>query len=110
RGHAADRASGALRMSVVLVGTSHRLSPVEVRERIAFDLEEAAQLAARLADGGEVVCLSTCNRTELYFSHPDPDAAEALGADALLGQEVELYRMRDADAALHLFRVAGGLD
>jgi glutamyl-tRNA reductase len=97
-------------MSLVLVGTSHRLSPVEVRERIAFDLEEAARLAEQLADGGEAVCLSTCNRTELYFSHPDPDEVEALGADALLGDEVELYRMRDEDAALHLFRVAAGLD
>ena len=41
---------------------------------------------------------------------PGPDAAERLAADALLGQEVELYRMRDEDAALHLFRVAAGLD
>jgi len=97
-------------MSLVLVGTSHRLSPVEVRERIAFDLDAASELARRLADGGEAVCLSTCNRTELYFSHPDPGAAEALGADALLGDEVELYRMRDEEAALHLFRVAAGLD
>jgi glutamyl-tRNA reductase len=97
-------------MSLVLVGTSHRLSPVEVRERIAFDLDEAADLAQRLADGGEAVCLSTCNRTELYFSHSDPDAAEQLAAEALLGNEVELYRMRDEDAALHLFRVAAGLD
>ena len=97
-------------MSLVLVGTSHRLSPVEVRERIAFDLEEAARVAAQLADGGEAVCFSTCNCTELYFSHPDPDEVEALGAEALLGDEVELYRMRDEDAALHLFRVAAGLD
>jgi glutamyl-tRNA reductase len=97
-------------MSLVLVGTSHRLSPVEVRERIAFDVDEAAELARRLADGGEAVCLSTCNRTELYFSHQDPDVAEQLAADALLGDEVELYRMRDEEAALHLFRVAAGLD
>jgi glutamyl-tRNA reductase len=97
-------------MSLVLVGTSHRLSPVEVRERIAFDVDQAAELARRLADGGEAVCLSTCNRTELYFSHQDPDLAERLAADALLGDEVELYRMRDEDAALHLFRVAAGLD
>jgi glutamyl-tRNA reductase len=97
-------------MSLVLVGTSHRLSPVEVRERIAFDVDQAAELARRLADGGEAVCLSTCNRTELYFSHQDPDLAERLAADALLAGEVELYRMRDEEAALHLFRVAAGLD
>ena len=36
-------------MSLVLVGTSHRLAPVEDRERIAVDLQAAADLAASLA-------------------------------------------------------------
>ncbi len=97
-------------MSLVLVGTSHRLSPVEVRERVAFDLASAAELARRMAGGGEAVCLSTCNRTELYVVDGDPEAAEARAAEALLGAEVELYRMTDEAAALHLFRVAAGLD
>jgi glutamyl-tRNA reductase len=97
-------------MSLVLVGTSHRLSPVEVRERVAFDLAGAADLARRMAGDGEAVCLSTCNRTELYLVHPDPQTAEARAAEALLGDEVELYRMTDEAAALHLFRVAAGLD
>ena len=62
-------------MSLVLVGTSHRLAPVEDRERVAVDLEAAAELAASLADRGEAVCLSTCNRTELYLVQGDPDEA-----------------------------------
>jgi glutamyl-tRNA reductase len=97
-------------MSLVLVGTSHRLSPVEERERVAFDLAGAAALARGLALEGEAVCLSTCNRTELYLVDPDPEAAEARASKALLGEEVELYRMTDEAAALHLFRVAAGLD
>ena len=97
-------------MSLVLVGTSHRLSPVEVRERVALDLEGSAALARRMAGGGEAVCLSTCNRTELYLVDADPDAAEARASGVLLGDEVELYRMTDEAAALHLFRVAAGLD
>jgi glutamyl-tRNA reductase len=97
-------------MSLVLVGTSHRLSPVEERERVAFDLESAAELARGLALEGEAVCLSTCNRTELYLVDRDPEAAEARASKALLGDEVELYRMTDEAAALHLFRVAAGLD
>ena len=97
-------------MSLVLVGTSHRLSPVEVRERVAFDLEGSAELARRMAGGGEAVCLSTCNRTELYLVDADPEAAESRASEALLGDEVELYRMTDEAAALHLFRVAAGLD
>ena len=97
-------------MSLVLVGTSHRLAPVELRERVALDLDGAAELARRVANGGEAVCLSTCNRTELYLVHDDSDAAEHLAGAALAEGEIELYRLRDEAAALHLFRVAAGLD
>jgi glutamyl-tRNA reductase len=97
-------------MSLVLVGTSHRLSPVEERELVAFDLAGSAALARGLALEGEAVCLSTCNRTELYLVDTDPEAAEARASKALLGDEVELYRLTDEAAALHLFRVAAGLD
>ena len=102
-------------MRLVLVGTSHHHAPVELRERVALDREHASALAARLAEGGcEAVCLSTCNRTELYIACADPEAAE-LAAVAALGEhepEVEeaLYRLRDQAAGLHLFRVAAGLD
>ena len=51
-------------MSLVLVGTSHNLSPVEDREQIAVDLAGAAQLAARLANGGEAVCLQVAPRCQ----------------------------------------------
>ena len=106
----AQPANGAFRMNLVLVGTSHRLAPVEVRERVALDLDGSAELARRLADGGEAVCLSTCNRTELYLAHRDPELAESLAGEALAEGEIELYRLRDEAAALHLFRVAAGLD
>jgi glutamyl-tRNA reductase len=97
-------------MRLVLVGTSHRLAPVEVRERVAFGREEAAALARRLAaEDAEAVCLSTCNRTELYLVHPEPSEAEAR-ATAALAATTELYRLADEAAALHLFRVAAGLD
>ena len=102
-------------MRLVLVGTSHHHAPVELREQVALDREEAQALAARLAEGGrEAACLSTCNRTELYVAANDADEAErdAVAALAALGPEVEpaLYRLRDRAAAHHLFRVAAGLD
>jgi glutamyl-tRNA reductase len=96
---------------IVLVGTSHHHAPVELRERVALDRDEAAALSSRL---GEAVCLSTCNRTELYVAADDADAAEraAVGALTELEPQLEhaLYRLRDQGAALHLFRVAAGLD
>jgi glutamyl-tRNA reductase len=97
-------------MQLVLVGTSHHQAPVEVRERLAVD----SNLAHELDVAKEAVCLSTCNRTELYLAAPDADVAEARATRALiaLAGEVEplLYRLRDEAAALHLFRVAAGLD
>jgi glutamyl-tRNA reductase len=102
-------------MRLVLVGTSHHRTPVEVREQVALGREEAQALAARLAaDGSEAVCLSTCNRTELYVAAADAEAAEreAVAVLAALepGVEPALYRLRDRAAAHHLFRVAAGLD
>jgi len=43
-----------------LIGISHHGATLEVRERVALDPDEAAQLARELAgDEGEAVCLST---------------------------------------------------
>jgi glutamyl-tRNA reductase len=102
-------------MRLVLVGTSHHRAPVEVREQVAFGRDETRALAARLAaEGCEAVCLSTCNRTELYVAATDAEAAEreAVAVLASLEPEVEpaLYRLHDRAAAHHLFRVAAGLD
>ena len=102
-------------MSVVLVGISHHQAPVELRERAALDPERAGELARTLAgERGEAVCLSTCNRTELYLADESGDEAERKAEAALLTLEEQLgpslYRLRDEAAALHLFRVAAGLD
>ncbi len=102
-------------MTLTLVGLSHQGTPVAVRERAFVPLPEAAELAASLAAGGEAVCLSTCNRTELYLvgENAEHRALEALGRvsglpDEELGPVV--YRLSDEAAALHLLRVAAGLD
>jgi glutamyl-tRNA reductase len=102
-------------MSVILVGISHHNAPVELRERAALDPKRAAELAEQLAgEHGEAVCLSTCNRTELYLADDSGEEAERKAESALLALEAELgpalYRLRDDAAALHLFRVAAGLD
>jgi glutamyl-tRNA reductase len=101
-------------MRLTLVGVSHHAAPIELRERVALDPTAAARLAEGL--GHEAVVLSTCNRTELYLAreeHAEDAAVAALTelasdrADELAGV---LYRLRDEAAALHLFRVAAGLD
>ena len=98
-------------MKLSLVGVSHHRAPVELRERVALDPAGAAALAARLADRtGEAIVLTTCNRTEIYVAGDDDEAAaSAAGLDApeLAGVR---YRLGGEAAALHLFRVAAGLD
>jgi glutamyl-tRNA reductase len=101
-------------MKLTLAGVSHHRAPIELRERVALDLDACRALAQRLE--GEAVVLSTCNRTELYLvrdEHADDEAVDALAQ--LAGDRADdlaaaLYRLRDEAAALHLFRVAAGLD
>ncbi|HLX20825.1 MAG TPA: glutamyl-tRNA reductase [Gaiellaceae bacterium] len=94
-------------MRLVLVGTSHHHAPVELRERVAFGKDEIHAVAERL---GAAVCLSTCNRTELYVETEDVESAEKRCVEVLAELEPALYRLHDEAAALHLFRVAAGLD
>jgi glutamyl-tRNA reductase len=102
-------------VTLTLVGLSHQGTPVAVRERAFVPLPQAAEVAAGLAEPGEAVCLSTCNRTELYLVGPDAEARaiEALvTVSGLPPDELRpvVYRLTAEAAALHLFRVAAGLD
>lgn len=108
-------------MKLALAGVSHHTASVELRERVAIDGASTSALARELARSSEgrheAVVLSTCNRTELYLASRDGDVAEAAdrallalaGADASALAPVA-YRLADESAALHLFRVAAGLD
>ena len=109
-------------MALIVVGTNHRMAPIEVRERFAHAASELGPALAALREGAaarEAVLLSTCNRTEFYVvagdraedaaaaaAHVARHLAERLGADAAR----YLYERRDREAATHLFRVASGLD
>src|SRR4029077_16155034 len=95
-------------MTLTLVGLSHHVAPLALRERVTLDIESAGKLARSL---GDAVCLSTCNRTELYLE--EVDEGEAVGAlERVAGEQLDgvLYRLHEDAAALHLFRVAAGLD
>ncbi len=106
-------------MNLALVGVSHHRAPIELRERVAVDLDHAGELAHALGAELEAVVLSTCNRTELYVAGDDETrelearatgALLALAGAAAADLQPVLYRLGDDAAALHLFRVAAGLD
>lgn len=101
-------------MPLFLLGVNHRTGPVEVRERLAALGADAVAGRLREAGWGEAVVLSTCNRFEVYAVRPS--AAPAAGLEEVLDRAAGVaassyaYRRRGAEAAGHLFRVAGGLD
>ena len=109
-------------MKLALAGVSHHQAPLALRERVAIDLASAGLLARELAAaegaGCEAVVLSTCNRTELYLAREADETLPERADRALLALAGEdggalapvTYRLADESAALHLFRVAAGLD
>jgi glutamyl-tRNA reductase len=108
-------------MSIVVVGLSHRTSPVEMRERFAFAEAGIPDALHKLrADGlaDEAVILSTCNRVELYIATPKNPAQatrelKSFFANAHQQPEpsgAEIYSLDEPHSVHHLFKVACGID
>lgn len=106
-------------MSITIIGVSHKTAPVDVREQLAVDPEQLQSTLHNLAkDTGisEVIILSTCNRTELYYNVTSEDQGDPLawlvhqnGIDPGV-LEPHLYRLNQEHAVRHALRVACGLD
>jgi glutamyl-tRNA reductase len=108
-------------MNLLLVGISHKTTPVELRERLDFQVRGLARALQALRARGstrEAVVLSTCNRAELYVACDDIAAtrgdlmnflSEFNGVDRS-SVAVHVYDASNLEAARHLFRVAAGLD
>lgn len=108
-------------MSIIVIGLSHRSSPVSVRERFAFADGVIPQVLQKLRGDGiasEAVVLSTCNRVEIYA------ATELTQMDAICALRkflvdhhkydepltTEVYAYGQPQSVEHLFKVACGLD
>lgn len=106
-------------MKVLAFGLSHKTTPMDMRERAAFTRAELPPALRRLKESiGDVVILSTCNRTEFYSVHAGTAEFRA-GLSDFLSQKTELgreelapyiYVHEQEDALRHLFRVASGLE
>ncbi|HEU5316042.1 MAG TPA: glutamyl-tRNA reductase [Chloroflexota bacterium] len=104
---------------LLVVGTSHHLAPVALRERLAKGGERAAEQLAELLRQrvGAAVVLETCNRLEVYCWSDRPRTAAAVvrvlrewGGLRRADLAPYLYVHRGLDAARHLIRVAAGLE
>ncbi len=102
------------------VSISYRTAPLEIREQIALNEEEAKALMLKLKDFFElsdVLVVSTCNRTEIYYASPQDLNIElvkmlliqkGIADPASFHEYFEHYRLGKA-AVRHLFEVATGL-
>lgn len=108
-------------MPIVVIGLSHRSSPVTVRERFAFAEAAIPQALGELRTSGvadEAVILSTCNRVEIYAATAQEGqrAFQAVEGWLLKRQgytepiKDEIYRFGEPHSVHHLFKVACGLD
>ncbi len=105
-----------------LIGISYKTSSLDVREKFSLSKEEIIPFSELLqAETGisDVVVLSTCNRTEIYFSQNKYEshvASKAVYKTLKLFKEVEhkswqsFYSHANEEAVTHLFEVASGID
>lgn len=99
---------------------THQNAPLAWRERMAFSKEEAAEVLRRISEvtaAQDLLLVSTCNRTELFYSAADdlfgPMLALLSVAKGVDAAEVAPYfeASRSHDQAVrHLFRVGLGLE
>jgi glutamyl-tRNA reductase len=104
-------------MAFNVLGLNHKTAPVALREKVAFNEDRlVAALRALQQQRGvaEVVILSTCNRTELYWSGSATAGELSQWLELHHGNNLDLtaslYALEGHLAVGHAFSVASGLD
>ncbi len=100
---------------------SHKNAPVEIREVISLDEGSTHSLLVKMKDFFSItdtLILSTCNRTEVYYSHEldlSTEIIKLIGLEKGLPNVVdylEYFKVfnHDREAIDHLFKVSMGLE
>lgn len=110
-------------MGILLLGMSHKTSPLAIRERFSLSCENPGhplEEFRKLPSIRESLYLATCNRVEVLVRTPDERELEAeedlksllakRGGIARPELERCLYALTGSEAVRHLFRVASSLD
>ncbi len=104
-----------------VVSLSHKSAPVHIRELISLDEAAIQRLLLKLKDFfsvSDALVLSTCNRTEVYYTHEKDLSRELV---KLIGMErgladassyLDYFQIlnEEKEAVTHLFRVSMGLE
>lgn len=104
-----------------VVSLSHKSAPVHIRELISLDEAAIQRLLLKLKEFFSVqdaLVLSTCNRTEIYYSHESDLSVELIKligierglSDAISYLDYFQILNEEKEAVSHLFRVSMGLE
>ncbi len=104
-----------------VVSLSHKSAPVHIRELISLDEAAIQRLLLKLKEFFSVqdaLVLSTCNRTEIYYSHESDLSVELVKligierglSDAISYLDYFQILNEEKEAVSHLFRVSMGLE
>src|ERR1700729_2471600 len=104
-------------MAFKILGINHKTAPVALREKVGFSEERllaALRTLRQEAGVAEVVILSTCNRTEVYWSGAASGEELSRWLEQHHGNNLDLaaslYVHQEQRAVEHAFSVASGLD
>jgi glutamyl-tRNA reductase len=102
-------------MNIGVVGINHKLAGVTLREKLAKAFDRRFGRTLHLYHKGSFILLSTCNRTELYFSAEDLAETHSYIFNILRNEvedsfEQKLYSFFGVECLGHLCRVTCGLD
>jgi len=104
-----------------VVSLSHKSAPVHIRELISLDELAIERLLLKLKEFfsvADALVLSTCNRTEVYYSHESDLSMELIkliGIERGLANAIGYFDYfqvlnEEQEAVTHLFRVSMGLE
>jgi glutamyl-tRNA reductase len=105
-----------------VIGISYKTAPLEIREKFSFSKEDIlpfSELLQKETEISDLVLVSTCNRTEIYFSqdrHDNQSAFEMIYEVIKKYKKISdhcwhyFYHRTNTGAVRHLFEVVSGLD
>ncbi|UQB41315.1 glutamyl-tRNA reductase [Thiomicrospira microaerophila] len=106
-------------MNLFALGVNHETAPVNIRETVSFTADRVFSALQELKDQqlvAESIILSTCNRTEIYFTVKNSQAQPVIDwlhqFFCLTNESLKpyIYLHQDINAVTHIMRVASGLN
>lgn len=109
------RLHGWAYMHIGVIGINHKIASLELRAALAQACLQRFSFGAAYLEGQACILLTTCNRTEIYFSSDNVAETHTfllslLRYDLRTEFDQKIYSYFGHDCLLHLCRVTAGLD